>query len=340
MKYFAFLWSFLLSVARILCYEWIVALCELWRRLRDIFKRWRSRRQLPDRARKASDAPCSPINEPAFHRPDPLIYSQYDLMARGYAVTWDNPDIELRKAGVPVSSASIDPGADYEIVAQIWNNSTQAVVVGLPVIFSYLSFGIGVKLNVIGATSVPRLGVKGGPDHPAFASIKWKAPPTPGHYCLLAFLAPTDDLNFNNNLGQENIVVGHATSPAEFTFQLRNASTQEHVFRFEVDTYAIPPLKVCEPRGARNRRENGGPQLIGAPPPDVPAAHDRRNYPVPQDWSVEFDSNEPRLPPDGETTVKVRITPPAGFSGRVPFNVNAFDGQRFVGGVTLYVEAP
>ena len=347
MKYTAFLSSLVAAlpafgarVAKILAYEWIEALFRLWRKLCDIFKRWWTRHQLAGRARRASEAPCSPINEPAFTHPDPLIYSQYDLMARGYAVTWDNPDIELRKGGVAVPSAHVDPDTEYEIVARIWNNATDAVVVGMPVIFSYLSFGVGLKIHAIGATSVPRLGVKGGPDHPAFASIKWKTPALPGHYCLLVFLAPTDDTNFNNNLGQENIVVGKVTSPAAFTFQLRNQRSRDQVFRFEVDTYAIPPLPVCDGRGLENPEVRGRAQLVGVPPPAVPAAHDRRNYPVPQGWSVEMDPAEAELPPEGETTIKVRIAPPAGFTGRQPFNVNVFDRDGFVGGVTLYVEAP
>lgn len=331
--------AFVAAVAKILAYEWILSLYRLCRKLGDMFERWCARRRLPGRARKASDAPCVPIIEEAFKRPDPLIYAQYDLMARGYAVTWDNPDIELRKGGLAVPAWHIDPDTEYEIVARIWNNSTDAVVVGLPVVFSYLSFGVGIKINPIGATSV-YLGVKGGPDHPAFAKVKWKTPGTAGHYCLLAFLAPADDSNFNNNLGQENIVVGKAMSPATFTFQLRNQSPRDQVFRFEVDTYAIPPLPPCDPRGLQHPEVSGTTRLVGSTPPAVPAVHDRRSYPAPPGWSVGIDPAEPHLPPDGETTVHVRITAPPGFTGRRPFNVNAFDGQGFAGGVTFYVEAP
>jgi hypothetical protein len=96
--------------------------------------------------------------------------------------------------------------------------------------------GLEVTSNPIGATSVPRLGVKGGPDNPAFASMKWRTPAVPGHYYLQVFLAPVDDTNYNNNLGQENLNVGKAKSPADFTFQLRNQSPGDQVFRFEVDT--------------------------------------------------------------------------------------------------------
>jgi hypothetical protein len=109
MKYLAFLLSFLAAVAKILAYGWIVALCRLWRKLCNILKRWWTRHQLPGGAHKASKVLCSSINEKAFTHPDRLIYSQYDLMARGCAVTWDDPGIELRKGGVVVPSSHIDP---------------------------------------------------------------------------------------------------------------------------------------------------------------------------------------------------------------------------------------
>lgn len=83
---------------------------------------------MPGRSGKGSDSNCNPINEKAFARPDPLIFSEYDLMARGYAVTWDNPDIQLLKGGTPFSSSSLDPKTDYEIVARIWNSSTRCTI--------------------------------------------------------------------------------------------------------------------------------------------------------------------------------------------------------------------
>lgn len=340
MKFFRILFHLLASFIRILLFGWTTALRGIWRNLHDIFFRWWTRRQLPDRARKATDSRCVPINEPAFRHPDPLIYSQYDLMARGYAVTWDNPDIELRKGGTAVPPWAIDPSTDYEIVARIWNGAPDAVVVGLPVVFSYLSFGIGVKINPIGATSVPRLGVKGGPDHPAFASITWRTPSAPGHYCILAFLAPTDDTNYNNNLGQENVLVGKAASPANFLFQLGNRSSRDQRFRFEVDTYAIPLLSSCERERQQPLQPPKNLPLMDATRPTVPPVHDRKNYPLPVGWAVDIRPAEPRLAPDEEMTIAVEITPPPGFAGRLPVNVHAFDGQGLAGGVTLYVEVP
>jgi hypothetical protein len=319
MKLLLFLWSYVVAIAKAVGYGWILALIAIWHKLREIVKEWLQRRALPGRARRASESDCNPIAEPAFKRPDPLIYSQGELMKLGLAVTWDNPDIVLRKNGVTVPSSALDPATEYEVEARIWNNSTNAPIVALPVRFSYLSFGIGVESHPIGLTAVD-VGVKGGPGHPAFARTKWTSPAVAGHYCLQVRLEPADDLNFENNLGQENTVVGEVQSPADFTFLLRNASPEDEVFHFEVDTYRIPQLPPCG-------------QVAS------PSRHERRSYPILAGWSLDIAPSEPRLGPGQETTVQVRITAPAGFHGRQPFNVNAFDRRGFAGGVTLYVNA-
>ena len=78
MRLLAALWAFVVALAKILAYQWIFALYGLLRKVYDMFERWWARRRLPGRARKASPAPCVPINEVAFPQPDPLIYAQYD----------------------------------------------------------------------------------------------------------------------------------------------------------------------------------------------------------------------------------------------------------------------
>jgi hypothetical protein len=45
------------------------------------------------------------------------------------------------------------------------------------------------------------------------------------------------------------------------------------------------------------------------------------------------------LGPEGERLVTVKVTAPDGFVGRQAINVNAFDGNDLVGGVTLYAES-
>src|SRR5260370_37118498 len=55
---------------------------------------------------------------------------------------------KLQTSTKTVSSSLLMPGTTYEVVAQIWNNSIDAPVVGMPVAFSFLEFGVG-------TTSVP-----------------------------------------------------------------------------------------------------------------------------------------------------------------------------------------
>ncbi len=329
------MWRLVVALVTTIVCGWRPALGSLYEKLCAICRRWRERTQRRGRDKKSADAPCVPINEKAFKRPDPLLYSQQDLMARGYAVTWDNPDIQLFRGGVAVPSSTLDPDTDYEVVARVWNNSTDAPVIGLPVVFSYMSFGVGAKKHAIGATSIPELGVKGGPNHPAFAKMLWHTPAAPGHYCIQVLLDPTDDRNFNNNLGQENTTVAALHSPAETTLTLRNDTPREQTIRFEVDAYQIPPLSPCDPArppapspAVRIFRD----QIV------VPPVHDRRNYPLPEGWTVAFDPAEPVLAPDMEISVVARVTPPAGFHGRQAINVHAFDRYTLVGGITLYAE--
>jgi hypothetical protein len=275
---------------------------------------------------------CHEVQLPPFVRPDPLIYSQRYLAQLGFAVTWDNPDIQLLDtAGTPVSSSSLAADTDYQIVARIWNNSTQAPVVGLPVRFSYLSFGIGTQSHPIGSTLLT-LGVKGGSNHPAFATMLWHTPDVAGHYCIQAFLDWADDSNPLNNLGQENTDVSKLHSPGEATFALRNATPETLRYRFEVDAYAIPAREPCANRPARRPRRRDWSQ------PPVPPAHDRRNYPLPAGWHVTFDPAEPELAPGVEQLITATIIAPEGFTGSQIINVNAYSRRGFAGGVTITVQ--
>ena len=280
-----------------------------------------------DRERRRSRDHCVPINEPAYKRPDPLIYAQFYLMSLGIAVTWDNPDIQLFSAGgVPVPSHLLKPDTDYDIVARIWNGSTEAPVVSLPVHFSYLSFGVQMVSNPIGSTFVD-LGVKGGPGCPTFGKVKWRTPKVAGHYCIQVLLDWLDDLNPANNLGQENVDVGVVHSPANFTFTLRNPTRERLEYRFETDAYRIPPRDPC-----RNHPEADGRRQAAL------GKHNRTNYPLPAAWSVEFVPAAPLVPGGAEETIAVKVIAPDGFRGTQAVNVHAFNRYGLAGGVTLYVE--
>jgi hypothetical protein len=269
-------------------------------------------------------------------------------MEQGLAVTWDNPDIQLYQNGVPVPSASLKADTDYDVVATVYNNSTDAPAVGLPVEFSFRSFGVGAILTPIGTTTID-LPVKGAPQHPARAKITWHTPAVSGHYCLLVRLVWPDDANPKNNLGQENTNVGVAASPAVFRFPVRNEDTIRKLIRMNADAYVIPPAIRCRERPKKKdsdrryaaRRRND----IFIPPSEEKAdwtfarvRHDPQAFPIPAGWSVDIDPAQFELGPGAAQDVSVSITHPEGFRGERSFNVNAMYGAALLGGVTLTVK--
>jgi hypothetical protein len=311
----------LLFFVKTFLYGWLVALIELCRTLCRIIKQFCSRPKgkAPTRHR------CVPINNPAFVRPDPMIYDQYYLESLGFAVTWDNPDIQLYLNGSAVSSNLLLPGTTYKIVAQIWNNSTDAPVVGMPVAFSFLEFGVGTVSVPIGSTQVD-LGVKGGPNCPTYATMSWTTPVTPGHYCIQALLQPADDTNPLNNLGQENTNVGTANSPAVFTFALRNDTATKQTYTFSVDAY-VPGTP--DPCGATSSAKDRAARL---------ARHRRGAQLVPPGLQITFAPESPTLDPGQTTTISVTAAPPAAFTGNQALNVSAYRSATLAGGVTLTVQ--
>ena len=325
--------AFLRAILETLAFRWLLSLIALVKLIRDALARRHAMKRLPVRLRRAAPQRCVKVSDPAYKRPDPLIYDQFFLMQQGLAVTWDNPDIELREGGLAVPSHALKPDTEYDLVARIWNGSTEAPIVGLPVQFSYLSFGVGTTSHGIGQPHV-NLGVKGGPNHPAFATVKWRTPKEPGHYCIRAWFTWLDDVNPNNNLGQENTNVVALHSPAELAFRLRNDTPRRQRYRFEADAYTIPPLEPCRPRPKRPRPPRQPPGTVE----DVPPRHDRRNSPLPPGWSVSFDPEHPLLAPAEEITVTVSVNAPDGFTGTQAINVHAFNQEGAAGGVTLYVE--
>jgi hypothetical protein len=283
---------------------------------------------------------CAHVAHPAFKRPDPMIYDQYYLMSLGLAVSWQNPDIQILHNGVPVSSAyDLQTSTTYTIKATIYNASTEGIVYNMPVVFSYLSFGIETKSNLIpGPSPTVTLGVKGTPEAVAVAEMDWTTPSTPGHYCVQVSFSWFDDLNPFNNLGQENTRVLQAASPAQIVFQLRNSARVRREFRFELDMFQIPPQPPCPDtrgtgRAGKNRGRGGKANVTEA----VRQRNSRANNPLPAGWAVVFSPTNPVLDPDEEITVTGTISPPDTFHGTLPVNVHAFSGAALIGGMTMIV---
>lgn len=325
-----FILHVLVQILKALAYGWIVALVKLLKRLYRILKAFCAYLKLSHWEQETAGDNCCKFTNPAYHRPDPCIYDQYYLMSLNIAVTWDNPDITLLRGGVVVAEHSLLPNTEYEIDATIWNNSFLAPVVGMQVNFGYLSFGVSTVLHPIGSTLV-NLGVKDGPGCPAVAKMLWTTPSTPGHYCIQVRFSCPDDANPNNNLGQNNVDVVPALSPANFTFALRNQTKTANAYTFEVDTYAIPASPPCSDTIAQDQG------TFAERLKKIQAIHNRANFPVPEGWTVHITPAEVTLIPDEETEIAVSVTPPTGFVGTIPFNFHAMYGKRYAGGVTVYV---
>ncbi len=268
-------------------------------------------------------------------------------MKMGLSVTWDNPDIEIFRGGVPVAPFALLPATDYDVRVRVWNGSYDAPALNLPVALSYLSFGIGVSSTPI-ATGKADLDVKGGPLEPAFTSIPWKTPPVAGHYCLQALLIWPDDANPDNNLGQKNVQVGTAHSPAVFDIQVHNDAAIPRAFTFEVDQYVIPPLAPCSDQARPTGRVAVTPTAgrlaeSKARWKAVLAAQGYGRFPLGPDWKVTFSPAQPVLAAFQQIAVQITIQPPADFLGQQTVNVHGFAqaenrGRALAGGVTLLVE--
>ncbi|MBS1133679.1 MAG: hypothetical protein H6R02_820 [Burkholderiaceae bacterium] len=287
----------------------------------------------PKGSGSAGHPPSRGIDVPphTYKRPDPMIYSQFYLMSKGLAITWDNPDIQLFDAGgAAVPSHGLSAGTSYDIGARIWNGSTDAPAVNLLVRFFFLSFGAGTIRNYIGETYVD-VPVKGSPLLPVEARMGWVTPPA-GHYCIQVELNWIDDANGLNNLGQENVDIKKLNSPnATFVFALRNTSARPRQLALRADGYTIPAKDRC-PDPQRPAADPGAARR------DRYARHRPAAHAMPAGWTVDFPGGrELAMEPGEQRDVTVKITAVDGFVGTQAINVNALDGDELVGGVTLYV---
>ncbi len=280
---------------------------------------------------------CIELPPEIYKRPDPLLYSQYYLMSQGLAVTWDNPDIDIFDGTAPVTGP-LKRNHRYRVRVRVWNGSYDAPAVGVGVELSYLSFGAQTVSHQI-ATGYVNLGAKGTADCPAFIEFAWQTPPSGGHYCLQARLDWFDDANPDNNLGQKNVTVASLSSPARFSFDVRNDASVMRRFALEADVYRLPELPDCgsEARDQSKTRLQESRERWE----QAKRTQGYGQFPVPPDWIVEITPRRFRLEPRHEQQVEVVIEPrDQTFRGARIFNVHVFtedDRERphLVGGVTL-----
>lgn len=313
------------AVLRVVLFGWLLALLRflaaLWAWLRRLIHEDREK----ERERKTARTHCVPIQDPAYVRPDPLIYSQQYLAAHGLNYSWDNPDIKLFLKGSPVNAHELERSTTYDVVIRVWNAAPACPVVAMPLHLSYLSFGVGTVSHAI-ATKQVDVGVIGAANNPAFVTIPWTTPDEEGHFCLQALLDPVEDLDYTNNLGQHNTDVASARSPATFSFALRNDTRVERSYWFTADSYELGKPVPCDERQQREAEERH-----------------RRERPLPSGWDVKLEPATPTLAPGAEISVVATATPPAGFSGSQLINVHThyreYYEEHLAGGVTITVTA-
>jgi hypothetical protein len=317
----------ILRILQAFLYGWLLALLALLRSLLSLLRR-RGGTNDDEHERKRARTRCVPINDPAYKRPDPLIYDQYYLIDRGFNVTWDNPDFGIFKGGVPVLPHALLPDTVYDVVVRVWNASLDCPVASMPVHLSYLSFGVGTVAHAVGTDKID-VGVIGSATNPSFAGFKWRTPSGGGHYCLQARLDPVADREWGNNLGQHNTNVVATHSPATFAFALRNGATARRQFGFTVDAYELGPVSPCrdDPKDSRERQ-----------------AYHTQDHPLPAGWAVDIVPPAPVLDPLQEIPIQVTVTPPLGWTGKQIANVHTHyldssGAPRPAGGVTVMVEA-
>lgn len=331
----AWLWAVLIAYLGLIVLLGLIALALVARRvLVKLCWEWQAD---PKGAGSGGHPRSHPVHVPAsiYKRPDPLLYSQAWLIARGLAVTWDNPDIsvfEVQGSGLPpkpVPPHALAPNTAHLIRTRIWNGSVEAPAVNLLVRFSYLSFGIGTRRDIIGEVLVPDLPVKGAAGLPRLAEMLWTTPTVAGHYCLQVELVWSDDADPGNNLGQTNLDVKALNSPnADFTFPLRNDGVLAAQLRLATDAYHLPALEPCgddaTDQSRRDRLRQHLPEANG----------------LPAGWQVVIDgASDEAMAAGEERPITVKVIAADGFVGELDINVNAFDGQRLVGGVTLRVHS-
>jgi len=227
---------------------------EPWDFLRLVVRRVRNACELK-RSRKR--LPCLPLPPDIARKPDPLIYCQSYLQSLGLAVTWDNPDIQLRLGGSPVDQHDLLPDTDYAVAITVHNGSNEAPAPGVKVLLHYRRWGVAGPW-IFESQGVIDLPVRGAPGEPGSLIVPWHTPHTGGHYCLLVVLVHANDLNPLNNFGQTNTDIRrNARAGERFTarFPVMHALPGRRTLRVQLTGYRLPerPLYPPAPEGAARR---------------------------------------------------------------------------------------
>jgi heme/copper-type cytochrome/quinol oxidase subunit 2 len=296
------------------------------------------------------DEHCLPIPPKYWKKPDPFLYDQFFLMAQGLEVTWDNPDIWIEQGG-SVIVGDLTPNTEYDVVARIWNASFEAPAFNVMVKFYQRDYGAGAVPQFIGATNIPVVQVRGLP--PSETRLKWRPPPTGGHYCILVRIVCPDDANPFNNEGQKNLTVRNASAGAalDFVFPIHNPFDRPISFRLRAAMYRLPGSPAAARTDTlatrdetRVRPGNGLNDITFRPlarQAEIKALETNGygNFPLPGEWAANF-SGTVVVPSGGAESVHLHLALPAGLAaGAYPVSMYAetAEGAQPYGGVTTII---
>ena len=187
-------------------------------------------------------------------RPDPSVYSQKWLMARGLGVTWTNPDFRLIEVatGIVADNYSLNPNTDYRIEVTAHNFSTMAAI-GTKARFEIKTFGIDGGTFAAPSEVIFDIPATGS----AICSTIWHTPADIGHICLVVTLEHPDDANPMNNEGQHNtVIVASSNAQKSVAFVIHNASKAPRSFEMSYDKYRLPETPM-KPKGNKERMSVG-----------------------------------------------------------------------------------
>ncbi len=264
---------------------------------------------------------CMKIPDEHNLRPDPYIYSQDWLKARGMSYTWDNPDIEIidDTNGSNVNRHDLIHGRSYTVHATIHNHSFTVPALDTLVLFSFKKFGInGVTVLDIDSDviDVPNGGSE-------VAKINW-TPQETGHFCLLVKIVHSHDANILNNLGQHNCDV---SSPDEdYVRRLYVKNNRKHAMNIKMvaNSYRLPE----SPMRAKTVEERNSKEYLRR----LQAANAPGKFPVPESANLIMKPGEFRLEAGENMEVQIRIS--KGFHGQI--NIDAISTTNvLLGGITI-----
>lgn len=306
---------------------WAVTLWFLVRLLAQIARRLRRPREDCDAPRRFRDRDCLTPPVDVRARPDPYIYSQEWLASRGLAVTWDNPDFTLvdSASGAVADRLALLPDHDYTVESAIHNNSFMAAF-ATRVAFEVRGFGIGTTAVAALPTAVV--------DVPAFGTVlartQWHTPASGGHNCLRALIFHLDDANPLNNVGQHNTDVAEPQSPERaLVFRLGPELPRRQEVVLRMNAYQLPQQAECP----GTFRDRSSVTYLRA----LQERNDPRRFPVPEALAAKL--SHTAIAADQELPVEVTLTfgASAAAGPRQAVNVDAYAGERLVGGITAYV---